>query len=134
MDKIDKINELYQTCANNLMTEDFDYREQDFDFWQDADGTWDDTCEFLDKYLDGKAVIGWCTEDSFEATDKIVPDYVKAIMASKEPETPYKKHSFYVNVWSGLLDGFKCLLLKTPYHTNYGGRDYIEYWYFLALE
>lgn len=133
MDTIDKINELSEKFTNNLMSECFDAFSLGFDFWEDALGSGVDSCEYLEKYLNDKAVIGWKTNISFEETDKIIPDFIKAIMANKEPDIPYVKDDYYVKVWHDVIDGFPCLLLKTPFPTNDDGWDYVEYWYFLAL-
>ena len=108
--------------------------KDDFDYWQDASGEWDDVLEFISEYCDGKCVAGWSTDKSFEETEKIIPKLLKDIMKKSKPKMPYKKRNNQMEVWETKQDGFDINVLKFGYYTNDNGTDYKEYWYMIAIE
>ena len=66
---------------------------ENFEFWEDADGSYDEIVNIIDKYASEKALAGWKTEDSFTETERYIPRKIFDIMRSGKHETPYKKYA-----------------------------------------
>lgn len=69
-----------------------------FEYWQDAKGHYDDAVEFVEEYANECAVLGWFTKDSFENTEKLLPKIVSDIIKDKG-ESVYKKGSNNIILW-----------------------------------
>ena len=108
--------------------------KDDFDYYQDASGSYDDVLEFIERYANNKAVAGWMTKESFEETEKIIPKKLKTIMKKSKPEIPYKKNSNKFEVWETQDKGFDVTVMKFMNYANDNGTDYVEYWYMIAVE
>ena len=106
----------------------------DFDYYQDARGSYDDIVEFISEYGDDKCVAGWKTEKSFEETEKVIPKKLKDIMKYNKPEIPYKKNSNKMEVWETTDNGFDIAVMKFMNWANNNGTDYVEYWYMIAIK
>lgn len=108
--------------------------KDDFDYWQDANGSYDDVIEFISEYADEKRVAGWKTDKSFEETEKIIPKKLKTIMKKTKPEIPYKKRYNQMEVWQAKDNEYNVTVMKFKYYANNEGTDYIEYWYMFVVE
>lgn len=107
--------------------------KDDFEYWQDTTGSWDDIIEFIDKYASDKCVAGWKTEKSFEETEKLVPNLIKNII-KKKPEIPYKKNSNMMELWDSTYKGYNVNVLRFKNYKNNDGTDYIEYWIMIIVK
>ena len=105
-----------------------------FEYWESAFGERDDTLDFIDEYASNKCVIGWSTEESFEATEKIVPKKITDIMKAEKPENPYKRRNNKFEVWETTLDGYETRIMRFMNYANRSGEDYVEYWVLVAVE
>ena len=105
-----------------------------FEYWQSAFGEWDDVIEFISDYADNTCVAGWCTKESFEETEKIIPQKLKDIMKNNKSDIPYKKRYNQMEVWETTDEGFDVTVMKFKNYANDNGTDYIEYWYMIAVE
>ena len=107
--------------------------KDDFEYWQDAAGSWDDIIEFIDKYASDKCVAGWKTEKSFEETEKLLPNLIKKII-NKKPEILYKKNSNMMELWNSIYEGYNVNVLRFKNYKNNNGTDYVEYWIMITIE
>ena len=105
-----------------------------FDYWESAFGEFDDVKDFISDYADGKCVAGWSTEESFEATEKLIPKKMISIMKASKPYIPYKKRSNKMEVWETKEYGFDVTVLKFINYNNHSGTDFAEFWYMIAIE
>lgn len=138
----DSIEEYLESIVNSAKdknpkiwddTESWEAKD-DFDYYQDASGSYDDVLEFIEQYANNKAVAGWMTKESFEETEKIIPKFLKDIIKKSKPEIPYKKKSNKFEVWETTDKGFDVTVMKFMNYTNDNGTDYVEYWYMIAIE
>lgn len=118
---------------------DYDPRD-DFDYWEDASGTFvDDIVDLLCRETRNCAVAGWMTEESFEATEKMIPTKMLELMKDKGSEhtTPWKKDSHKVEMWE-LMDrtngNVVYKVIKFEKMNNRNGTDFCEYWYMIAID
>jgi len=136
----DSIEEYLESIVNSAKgkpdiyddTESWEARDE-FDYWQDTSGQWDDILEFIDKYASNKCVAGWKSKDSFESVEKLVPNIVRNIIKKKPTEIPYKKNSNKMEMWETKQDDFDIKVLKFGNYVNDNGTDYKEYWYMIAI-
>lgn len=112
---------------------DWDAKDE-FEYWEDADNSYDEIVEIIDGIASGKHVVGWCTEQSFTETERYIPRKMFDIMRSGKHSTPYKKYANKMDVWETVENGVTCTLMKFKAYKNKDGKDYIEYWYMLALD
>ena len=113
-------------------TESWEARD-DFDYYQDAKGSYDDVIEFIEQYANNKCVAGWKTKNSFEETEKIIPKKLKTIMKKSKSSIPYKKHNNQMEVWETTDKGLDVTVLKFKNYANDNGTDYVEYWYMIVV-
>ena len=137
----DSIEEYLESIVNSTKSKPKIYDDTesweadgDFDYWQSTMGEYDDTIEFIDKYAKDRCVAGWCTEESFEETEKMIPKLMKDIMKKNKPEIPYKKNYNQFEVWKTKKDNFDINVLKFKAYKNRSGEDYVEFWYMIAIE
>ena len=105
-----------------------------FEYWQSAFGEWDDVLEFISDYADNTCVAGWYTKESFEETEKIIPQKLKDIMKNNKLDIPYKKHHNQMEVWKTKDEGFDVTIMKFKNYANNNGTDYTEFWYMIAID
>lgn len=138
IDAVDYLEKIVNSIKSNNPaiwddTESWEARD-DFDYYEDATGKWDDVLEFISHYGDHKCIAGWKTKESFEETEKIIPKKLKIIMKKSKPEIPYKKYHNQMAVWETTDKGLDVAVMKFKNYGNDNGTDYVEYWYMITVE
>lgn len=137
IDAVDYLEKIVNSTKDNKPaiwndTESWEARD-DFDYYEDTLGNWDDVLEFISDYADHKCIAGWKTKDSFEETEKIIPKKLKTIMKKSKPEIPYKKRHNQMEVWETIDKGLDVAVLKFKNYANDNGTDYVEFWYMITV-
>lgn len=105
-----------------------------FEPWEDNFGKSDDMYEVIERFCDGNIVVGWKNYKSFDALDKIVPEFINDITDTWNSRIVQHKMNCTATVWEKTFDKIQCTLMKFNMHVNDNGKDYMEYWYMFIID